>query len=195
MSMSPLLKGLAEMIRDGLFLAASRTYGEQYIEPFIRAQYGLEVSPSDHDGIDPRTRKRYEIKAAKVLTGRVDAKKASLLQRILAEINNTQLHRMVAYADRYTAEYDANIQNVKRDHFDFLIYVLLFRDRVVVFEVRTDAITLADIPNWSDKHGRYDKLGKSGQFNIKKHNIERHESKYQKDVFTYEQLKERFEAL
>jgi len=27
---------VVEKLRDGLFLAASRTYGEQYIEPFIR---------------------------------------------------------------------------------------------------------------------------------------------------------------
>ena len=114
--MSPIQASLAELIRDGLFLAASRTYVEQYIEPFIRAEYRLIASTGDdHDGIDPKTKERYEIKAAKVLTGRIDAKSKSLMQRILVEITNTALHRMVSYDDRYVASYGANIQNVKRD--------------------------------------------------------------------------------
>ncbi len=186
------------MIRDGLFLAASRTYAEQYIEPFIRAQYGLKVSPSDHDGIDSKTGERYEIKAAKVLTRRVNKRsrlRLSLVQRILAEISNTALHRMVPYAERYTAAYGANIQNVKRDHFDFLVYVLLFSDRIAVFQIPTATIISSNVPNWSDKHGRYDQHGKSGQFNINKNSIAFHESKYRKDVFTYEKLKERYATL
>lgn len=29
------------LVRNSLFLSPSRTYGEQYIEPFIRKKYGL----------------------------------------------------------------------------------------------------------------------------------------------------------
>lgn len=41
------MENLANKVRDGLFLAASRTYAEQYIEPIIRKKYGL----SDTSGV------------------------------------------------------------------------------------------------------------------------------------------------
>ena len=54
-------------VRNGLFLAASRTYGEQYVEPFIRNQYDLIDPPgNDHDGVG-KDGTRYEIKSSKVL--------------------------------------------------------------------------------------------------------------------------------
>jgi hypothetical protein len=190
------LNELAEKIRNGLFMAASRTYGEQYIEPFVRAHYGLD-SPSsdDHDGVHPSTGDRYEIKAAKVLTSRIVSAKRSLIERILAEGTNTALHRMVPYANRYSAEYAANIQNVKRAHFDFLIYVLLFSDRVTVFKVGAKDISNPNVPNWSDKHGRYDQHGMSGQFSINKNSLRSHEERFLQVVLTYEDLSERYKSL
>lgn len=38
------LEGLPAKVRNGLFHAASRTYGEQYVEPFIRFKYGFQES-------------------------------------------------------------------------------------------------------------------------------------------------------
>lgn len=192
--MAPALSPEAQKLRDALFLAASRTYAEQYIEPFIRAQYKLDAAFEHHDAIDPKTGERYEIKAAKVLTSRPKAA-LKLLARILAEIKNTEFHRMVPYAERYNARYCANIQNVKRDHFDFLICVLLFSDKVVVFQIAVGKINGASVKGWSEKHGLYDQIGKSGQFNINKNSIVHHESNYAKDAFTYEQLLERYETL
>ena len=49
---------------------------------------------------------------------------------------------------------------------------MLFEDCIKIFESNTEDIS--NIPSWSDKHGRYDALGKSGQFNITKANIEWH---------------------
>jgi len=191
--MSPGLIGLTKKIRDGLFIAASRTYGEQYLEPFIRAKYRLSPSIGHHDAIDLHTGQRYEIKAAKVLIKHTSDK--NLIKRIVGEIDMTALKRMICYADRYTADYRANIQNVKRDHFDYLIYVLLFCDRVVVFQVPTASINKESVKSWSDKHGLYDQFGKSGQFNINKLSIGHHESNYQRDIFTYEQLKNCYKTL
>jgi len=190
-----MLDGIAKKLRDGLFLASSRTYGEQYVEPFIRKQYNLEASNSDDfDAIDRISGTKYEIKSAKVLKRRNNSKN-SLLERILAEADNTELNRMIAFEDRFTADYDANIQNVKRDHFDFLIYVLLFEDCIEVFGIQKELISRLYIQNWSDKHGRYDELGKSGQFNITKIHIHWHEENYKREVFTYEQLKFVYETI
>lgn len=62
-----IIKDIVKMVRDGLFLAASRSYGEQYVEPFVRKKYGLnDPLGNDHDATD-KDGKRYEIKACKVL--------------------------------------------------------------------------------------------------------------------------------
>ena len=77
---------MVEQVRTGLFLAASRTYAEQYIEPIIREKYKLlEPSSDDHDAISVGGVK-YEIKASKVLRlPENSATDRSILDRVLYE--------------------------------------------------------------------------------------------------------------
>ena len=49
---------------------------------------------------------------------------------------------------------------------------MLFEDCIKIFESVTEDIS--NIPNWSGKHGRYDAVGKSGQFGITKATIKWH---------------------
>jgi hypothetical protein len=183
---------LATQVRNGLFLAASRTYGEQYIEPFIRAQYLLvEPDSNDHDGV-AKDGTRFEIKASKVLRKTTNISKSKpLLERVIFENDNAQINRLVPFSDASSVKYDANIQNVKRDHFEKLIYVLLFEDCLKVFEINGDAISA--IPRWSGKHGRYDQIDKSGQFMINKGSIQWHLDNHLKDTFTYNEVAETFQ--
>ena len=85
---------------------------------------------------------------------------------------DNELNRLVKSDDCYDSKYLSNIQNVKRDHFSKLIYVMLFEDCIKIFESVTEDIS--NIPNWSGKHGRYDAVGKSGQFGITKATIKWH---------------------
>jgi hypothetical protein len=159
-----------EHFRNGMFLAPSRTYGETYMEPIIRKICGLSKSSTSENDALNENNEGVEVKCSKVL--QVKAKSKSLLERIIAESENDPLKRMVSFDDCLDENYDANIQNVKRDHFSELVYVLLFKDCIKIFKSNRDDIST--IPNWSDKHGRYDAPGKSGQFNIKKKNISWH---------------------
>lgn len=183
------MEPIEKLVRDGLLLAASRTYGEQYVEPFVRAKYGLrEAIGGDHDGVDEEENK-YEIKACKVLRSSVNRKGTkSLLERVLYETTNVATLRSVPFLEAQTASYDANVQNVKRDHFDFLIYVLLFADSAKIFRVATNLIASRDFRGWSDKHGRYDELGKSGQFNVTKTTIQWHLDNYLIDTVSYHEM-------
>ena len=185
---------LAIKIRNGLFLAASRTYGEQYVEPFIRKQYKLtDPSGNDHDGVS-KDGTRFEIKASKVLKKTVNiSKNKPLLDRVIFENDNAQINRLVAFSNAMSTKYDANIQNVKRDHFEELIYVLLFEDCLKVFQI--EAKKISAIPRWSDKHGRYDALGKSGQFMINKGSIQWHLENQLKDTFTYSHMAETYSKI
>lgn len=182
---------LATRIRDGLFLASSRTYAEQYVEPIIRSLYDLrEPNSGDHDAIGQDGTK-YEIKACKVLRSTANGKGSKrLLERILFENGNIETNRMVPFAEHKTADYLANVQNVKRDHFDTLIYVLLFSDCLKIFFADTQKIAKGIFASWSDKHGRYDAHGKSGQFGITRSTIQWHLDNHLKDTVNYKTVAE-----
>lgn len=182
-------ENLSIKVRNGLFLAASRTYAEQYVEPFIRFKYGLlEPESGDHDAISSSGHK-YEIKACKVLASTKNGKTLkTLLDRILFENSSLPTHRLVPFDDAGSSDFLANVQNVKRDHFDTLIYVLLFKDCVKIFFADTEAIKKGEFASWSDKHGRYDELGKSGQFGITRSTIQWHLTNNLVDTVTYEEM-------
>jgi hypothetical protein len=185
---------IEKWVRNGLFLAASRTYGEQYIEPFIRREYKLiDPTENDHDGMG-KDGTRFEIKASKVLKKTSNISKSKpLLDRVIFENDNAPINRLVPFSHSTSIKYDANIQNVKRDHFEELIYVLLFEDCVKVFQIKSEEISA--IPRWSDKHGRYDALGKSGQFMINKGSIQWHLDNQLKDTFSYRHIAEAFKTI
>jgi hypothetical protein len=187
---------LSQVVRDGLFLAASRTYAEQYIEPLIRAKYGFrEPTWGDHDAVDDDGRK-YEIKACKVLRASVNRKGSkSLLERVIYETTNVPTNRLVPFAEAEVASYDANVQNVKRDHFDTLIYVLLFGDCAKIFFADNHDIILGSFRGWSDKHGRYDAVGKSGQFAVNKGTVRWHIERHLRDTVTYQEMADTYSKL
>jgi hypothetical protein len=164
------MKNIILNFRNGMFQAASRTYGETYMEPIIRKKKGLSESATGENDAENSEGKFEEIKCSKVL--RTKIKKDFLLESILSENENSVLGRLVKFDDCYTEKYDSNIQNVKRDHFSILKYVMLFSDCIKIFESHADDIS--KIPNWCNTHGRYDAYGKSGQFNIKNTNIKWH---------------------
>ena len=172
--------------RDGMFLAPSRRYGETYMEPIIRKILGLSESPTgENDAVDDNG-EFGEIKCSKILIELL--KDPSLIESVILENDNTILKRLIKFADSFDIKYDANIQNIKRDHFEFLIYVLLFEDCIKIFKsYRGD---ISSKPGWSGKHGRFDVVGKSGQFSIKKHNIKKHLENNLIQTLTWEEVYE-----
>lgn len=184
---------LIEQVRRGLLLAPSRTYAEQYIEPFIRSQYNLlEPTADDHDALDYDDNP-YEIKASKVLVETNET--GTLIERIRRQNQVNEVERAILFENCESSEYLANIQNVKRDHFQTLIYVLLFSDTVKVFSVPSEEIRADAFPNWSGRHGRYDAPEKSGQFGISRRNIKIHLDRYLLDSFSYADLTEVYAKL
>lgn len=190
------IKDLIRKVRDGLFLASSRSYAEQYIEPFIKEKYELsDPTNNDYDGSD-KDGKKYEIKASKVLRATGNSKKLKIiLERILFETENIETNRLIPFSECTTAKYLANIQNVKRDHFDYLLYVLLFEDCVKIFSAKKEEIGTGIFPSWSDKHGRYDAHGKSGQFPVTRTTIQWHLDNHLKDTVSYEEMKDVYSKL
>ena len=177
------MKRKIEKFRNGMFEAPSRTYGETYMEPIIRKFKGLSESSTGENDAKNGNGDAEEIKCTKILSTKPNGN--SLVERIILESENSVLSRIIPFSDCFTSIYFANIQNVKRDHFSILKYVLLFEDCIKIFEVRQEDIS--KIPNWCPKHGRYDALGKSGQFAITKNNIKWHLENNLVDTLTWAQ--------
>ena len=186
------MKHNIKKFRDGMFLASSRTYGETYMEPIIRKILGLSESPTgENDALDDNG-EFGEIKCSKILEGWPLViellKDLSLIESVILENDNTILKRLIKFVDCFTSNYYANIQNVKRDHFSKLIYVMLFEDCIKIFKsYRGD---ISSKPGWSGKHGRFDVVGKSGQFSIKKQNIKKHLKNNLIQTLTWEEVYE-----
>jgi len=188
------LSASAKLVRDGLFLAASRPFGEEYIENFVRACYGLrKPDRGSYDAVDSKGI-RYEIKAARALRPRPQKSGSkTILERIQFENQSLVTNRLVRFDECRTAIYDANIQNIKRDHFDILTYLVLFEDCVKVFDVKRAEISSMD--GWSKFHGLYDVVGKSGQFSVRRGNIEWHLQNYLVDSISYPQMRDVYASL
>lgn len=80
--------------------------------------------------------------------------------------------------------YDCNIQHVKRELFDILVYVIYCSDAVLIFRARVDQIDKKNIP-YSDRQQR--NHSGNGQFHINKGTYCRHK-KYLKQIMTYPQV-------
>tara|TARA_Y100000310_G_scaffold112710_1_gene111215 strand:+ start:187 stop:753 length:567 start_codon:yes stop_codon:yes gene_type:complete len=155
--------------RNSIFVAGPRTYGEVFMEPIIRKIRGLFESDTDENDAVNDNGEFEEIKCSKVLLRIKKNNKTGLHGRIMSQDDNYVLNRLIPFDDCYTTKYLSNIQNVKRDHFSKLVYGMLFEDCLKIFE--SDREDISNIPRWSDKHGRFDELGKSGQFGITHNNI------------------------
>ena len=180
------MKHEIETFRNGMFLAPSRTMGETFMEPIIRKFKGLSETSTGENDAENDNGEAEEIKCSKILS--IFNPTPTLIESVILENDNTILKRLIKFADCYDITYDANIQNVKRDHFEFLIYVLLFEDCIKIFKsYRGD---ISSKPNWCPKHGRYDVVGKSGQFGITKNNIKKHLKNNLIQTLTWEEVYE-----
>lgn len=165
------MKNEVKKFRDGMFFASSRACGETYMEPILRYHFNLKKSPNGNNDAINEMCEFYELKVTRPLTPK-SKKKMSLVERVKSEIEIDVIQRLISFNECLDADYDANIQNVKREHFDHLIYAILFEDCIKVF--MSKKCNVDKIPNWSGKHGRAEVAGANGQFNIKKNNIEWH---------------------
>jgi|6_EtaG_2_1085325.scaffolds.fasta_scaffold98897_2 hypothetical protein len=195
MSGQRVMKHKIKKFRNNIFVAGPRVYGEQFMEPIIRKIRGLFESDTDENDAKNGDDEFVEIKCSKVLlkTQKNKNNKTGLRGRIMSQDDNYVLNRLIPFDDCYKTKYLSNIQNVKRDHFSKLVYGMLFEDCLKIFE--SDREDISNIPRWSDKHGRFDELGKSGQFGITHNNIEWHLKNNLVATLTWEDIYEMTEDI
>ena len=170
-------------LREGIFSLHTRRVGK-VAELLIKRQVGLGKSRSQfHDLYDDMRDKRVEVKFSCVRR----KNKTLLTERTVMKcIEEADSDRHLAFGDWRCAEFDSNIQQVKRAEFDILYYGLFFYDCVQIFRIRSEEIGTQI--NYSDKQHKGN-VGE-GQFHINQDTLQAHLDLYHYNRLTYDELYE-----
>ena len=128
--------------------------------------------------------KRLKIKASKVLRQQKLDMNIDNFYNII--INNSNRDRLLSQKEIMGNEFDCNIQQVKTKLFDYLIYLLFFKDVIEIFQISKRSILRDKNIMYSDKQHRGN-VGE-GQFHINNRTYKHHKNKYFIDAITYEDL-------
>ena len=86
--------------------------------------------------------------------------------------------RLGSLADIESGDIEVNVQNIKTQTFDILIYILIGIDGFDIYkitrEIFEEKVKNGEFTFWSAKHGSAEKKGKNGQFHINSKNINWH---------------------
>ncbi len=127
-----------QKLRDGIFALRTRRFGS-VAECMVKRlrKYGKAKSLF-HDLFDEKASRRIEVKFSTVLK---KAEQTVTEESVLKCIEDaTAEKRMVAFVDWEQAQFDCNIQQVKRREFDVLYYGLFFSDFIKIFRIESSEI-------------------------------------------------------
>jgi hypothetical protein len=173
-----------DALREGIFFLHTRRFGsvaELIVQRLVKLGKGRSLF---HDLYDDVASKRVEVKFSRVLKRSETLITESTLLRCIEEATSEQ--RLVSFAHWRDAEFDCNIQQIKRREFDVLYYGLFFSDRVVIFHIGSDEIGV------QINYSNFQHSGNEGegQFHISQRNLQFHLDKYHYRTLTYDELLE-----
>lgn len=173
-----------EAFRDGIFALYTRRFGS-VAECMIRRLIKCGKAKNQfHDLYDDAALHRIEVKFSVV---RRAAERIVTEETVLQCIEEaTSAKRMVAFSEWRQADFDCNIQQVKKHEFDVLYYGLFFSDVIQIFKIASSQIG-AEI-YYSDKQHKGN-VGE-GQFHINRDTLPIHLKNYLYKTVTYEELYE-----
>jgi hypothetical protein len=168
------------LLKENLRTMAPRPFGEAFGEWLVFTIEG-DIKPrtdSSHDGI--LYDKRCEIKISRAFEK--SSSKLSLTKKLLSE-------NLLKFIDSNSdTKFDCNIQQVKPNCFDTIIYGIFFNDIIYLF--KTDSVTIQTDKNigYNDKQHRGN-VGE-GQFHIKRNNLQYHIDNFLYKKLTWDELLE-----
>ena len=169
-------------LRDGIFSLHTRRFGtvaELLVKRLVKLGKGRSLF---HDLYDEIENRRVEVKFSRVLKkAAVKVTEETVLQCIEAAIGE---HRLVAFSDWESHEFDCNIQQVKRAEFDSLYYGLFFADCIKIFNI--DSKDIGSAINYSDWQHKGN-VGE-GQFHVNRQTLRRHLDKHLYGTLSYDEL-------
>ena len=174
--------------KQGVFLHSPRKFGT-LAEIMATALFDLKPAESgEYDRLDDNG-DRVEIKFSRVLEpieGSMNEKNC-----VKQTVDASRGPQAISSSEAKTAGYDCNIQQVKPEKFDTLIYGLFFKDKIEIFKIPSSEV--ADCPKGSPHQQRGNKTSddavNEGQFHITKDTIDYHRTRYKVKTVTYRKLK------
>ena len=171
---------MTNLLKENLKTMAPRPFGEAFGE-WLVSIIEKDIKPrtdSSHDGI--LNGQRCEIKISRAFEK--SSNKLSLTKKLLSE-------NLLKFIDSNSdIKFDCNIQQVKPNYFDIIIYGIFFNDAIYLF--KTDSTTIQTDKNiaYNDKQHRGN-VGE-GQFHIKRNNFQYHIDNFLYKKFTWDELLE-----
>lgn len=153
--------------RDNLFQMNTRRFGK-VMEVAVSRLTSSEFSHNVYHDLDTNKGTRIEVKFSRV---EKQHPQAITENNVLDVIQREGLYvRMFQFEEWHYQKFNCNIQQLKRDEFDILIYGLLFADRVLVFMATPEAI--GENMKYSDRQHKGNKG--EGQFHITPSTLQYH---------------------
>lgn len=172
------MKSEIKVLQNNLMQMAPRPFGEKFgewltfkIDPTLQKR--LDGS---HDAILDNKKTEIKISRAKVKS----SKNLSFFGKLLSE----QFSKFVSSTSK--DGFDCNIQQVKPNCFDVIIYGVFFEDIIYLFKTTSDVIVNDKNIGYVDKQHRGN-VGE-GQFHIKRNNLQYHIDNFLYKTLTYEDL-------
>lgn len=171
----------ARTLKDAIFKLHTRNFGKITEIIIERTQHLSESHSLFHDLFSNQLGLRYEVKFSRVQQKTPKIQKEKAIESILAI---AQAQRNVSFAEIDKHQFDCNIQQIKKNEFDLLIYGLMFDDIVLIFQIPNSSIN-EDV-GYSNKQHKGNEG--EGQFHITEKNIAIHLENFLISKLTYEQL-------
>lgn len=176
------MKEKVKIFRDGVFSLHTRRFGT-VAELIMLEKYSLSGNTKNqhHDATD-KDGKRIEIKFSRVLKENpFTINKHNLLKQTVESSTGS---RAVKSKDMYDTKFDCNIQQIKREEFDRLLYGLFFADKIAIFELSNKEVM--KVQGYSDFQHKGNKG--EGQFHVNNDSIDYHMKTHFKEWITYEDV-------
>lgn len=155
---------MIEIIKENIVEMVPRTFGEKVGEYLIR-----KLIPELEDRLDNShdaslNGEKVEIKLSRAL------KKSSSASSVKELLTSRKDRGLIKFDSDFS--FDCNIQQVKPDCFDHIVYGILFDDAIFVFKASKEDILYNKGLGYNDKQHRGN-VGE-GQFHLKRSNINFH---------------------
>jgi len=126
--------------------------------------------------------KKIEVKNSRAFTKAKPITEENICE-VLMQDNSV---RLIEDKNKFQEKWDCNIQQIKPNCFDILLYGIFLKDAIYIFEIPSESITKDFNIQYSDKQHRGN-TGE-GQFHLKNSNIQYHINKYLYTKIDYNKL-------
>lgn len=173
----------SERFKDGIIDMNTRQFGTTAEIIVMILQNCIQSKKLEFDLIDINNHK-IEVKASKVFRKQKLDLSVENFYHII--IRNSNRDRLIKQTDVQRHEFDCNIQQIKAQLFDKLIYLLFFNDVIEIFEITGKQIAKDKNIFYSDKQHRGN-FGE-GQFHINNKTYSHHKKNYFLEAISYAKL-------